>query len=280
MIAYFDTNVFDHLEQRSNGVTEEDWVRLGRAVKLDYLRVVISFLVIEETLLFIPRDPERAESRVKLMLELGDKRLFVLGQEVIMNNDIRAYAHGTSSSSPFISMEPWTEFNIRKFAKPAGDYMSELQDLIEEVRCDKMTFKEFLDKGKARVKPMADTIGVKQYPFEHYWANNSEWLAESLADRAGVLSEVKQRGLDGFLKVKSVAVAVGTNLSLIYSHHIENRAPKLGDSRDIIHSIVASTADLFITNDGPLETILTRIPAGDFKVMSLRAFLDSLPKWV
>jgi hypothetical protein len=35
MIAYFDTNVFDHIEQRSNGVTEEDLVRLGRAVKLD-----------------------------------------------------------------------------------------------------------------------------------------------------------------------------------------------------------------------------------------------------
>lgn len=280
MIAYFDTNVFDHIEQRSNGVTEEDLFRLGRAVKLDYLRVVISFLVIEETLLFIPRDSKAAEARVKLMLELGDKRLFALGQEVIVNNDIRAYAHGTPSSSPFISMEPWTEFNIRNFAKPSGDYMSELQDLIEEVRCDKMTFKEFLDNGKAGVKPMADTIGVKQYPFEHYWANNSGWMAESLADRAGVLPEIKRRGLDGLLKVKSVAVAVGTNLSLIYSHHIEDRAPKNGDSRDILHSIVASTADVFITNDRPLETVLTRIPAGDFKVMSLRAFLDSLPKWV
>ena len=280
MIVYFDTNVFDHLEQRSNGVIEEDWFRLGRAVKLDYLRVVISFLAIEETLLVIPRNPERAEARMKLMLELGDKRLFVLGQEVIVNNDIRAYAHGTPSSSPFIPMEPWTEFNIRNFAKPVGDYMSELQDLIEEVRSDKMTFKKFLDKGKARVRPMADVIGVKRYPFEHYWANNSGWLAESLADRAGMLPEVKQRGLDGLLKVKSVAVAVGANLSLVYSHHLEGRAPKLGDSRDILHSIVASTADVFITNDGPLETILTRIPAGDFKVMSLRAFLGSLPKWI
>lgn len=280
MIVYFDTNVFDHLEQRSNGVTEEDFFRLGRAVKLNYIRVVISFLAIEETLLFIPRDPRRVESRVKLMLALGDNRLFSLGQEVIANNDIRTYAHGTPASSPFISMEPWIEFNIRNFAKPVGDYWAELQDLVEEVRRDKKAFQEFLDEGKAKVKPLADAIGAARYRFEQYWINNSGWLAEGLADRAGVLSEVKQRGVDGLLKVKSIAVAVGANLSLMYSHHLEGRAPKPGDSRDILHAIVASTADVFITNDGPLQTILSRVPADDFKVMSLRVFLDSLPKWI
>lgn len=86
--------------------------------------------------------------------------------------------------------------------------------------------------------------------------------------------------MDGLLKVKSVAVAVGANLSLIYSHHLENRAPKPGDSRDMLHAIVASTVDVFVTDDGPLETILTRIPVDSFKVMNLRALLESLPPWI
>lgn len=194
MIAYFDTNVFDHLEQCSNGVTEEDRFRLGRAVKLDYLRVVISFLTIEETLLFIPREPERAKARVKLMLELGDKQLFAQGQEIIMNNGIRAYAHGVLASSPFISFEPWMESNVLSLTEDASDYRSELHDLVKEVRQGKLAFQDFLDIGKRKVKPLADQIGVSRYPFERYWANNSGWLAKGLADRAGVLSEVKQRG--------------------------------------------------------------------------------------
>lgn len=280
MLAYFDTNVFDHLQQRSNGVTEEDLFRLGRAVKLNHLRVVISFLAIEETLLLIPHNPKRADARMKLILELGDKRLFALGQEIIVNNDIQAYAHGTPSLSAFTLMNPQTELNIRNLAKPAGNYLTELQDLIEEVRRDKIAFLDFLDEGKAKVKPIADQIGVKRYRFELYWANNSGWLAEGLADRAGVLSKVKQRGMDGLLKVKSVAMAVGANLSLIYSHHLENRAPKPGDSRDILHAIVASTADVFVTDDESLEKTLARIPVAGFKVMSPRTFLKTMPTWI
>ncbi len=280
MIVYLDTNVFDHLERRSSGVTEEDLFRFGRAVKLDHLRVVISFLAIEETLLFIPSNPQRADARVKLMLDLGDKRLFALGQEEIMNHDIQAYAHGTSVLSPFMMMDPRTEFHIRNYSKPAGGYLTDLQDLIEDVRRDKMAFQSFLEKGKKKLKPMADAIGVKQYPFESYLVNNSWWLAESLAERAGVLPEAKQRGIDGLLKVKSIGVAVGAGLSLIYSHDFEGRAPKPGDSRDLLHAVVASTAEVFVTNDESLETILTRIPVDGFKVMSLRTFMKSLPAWI
>ena len=280
MIAYFDTNVFDHLERRSNGVTEEDLVRLGRAVKHECLRVVLSFLTIEETLFIVKSQPKRADARVKLILELGDKHLFALGQELIMNRDIRAYAHGTPSVTPFTVFEPYVELNIRNLAKPTGSDIADLDALVEEVRRDKMAFQTFLDEGKAKVKPVADTIGAKRYPFGHYWVNNSGWLAKSLADRAGVLLEVNRRGVDGLLKVKSVALAVGANLSLLYSHHFDNRAPDSGDSRDILHAIVASMADVFVTNDEDLEEVLARIPVDDFKVMSLRAFMESLPRWI
>jgi hypothetical protein len=173
------------------------------------------------------------------------------------------------------------DLNIRNLANPAGSYSGELDGLIKELRQEKTAFQQFLNDGKSKVKPITDQIGgSKRYSFERYWANNSGWLAEGLADRAGVLREVKQQGVDGLLKVKGAAVAVGANLSFIYSHHIENRAPKPGDSLDILHSIVASTADVFVTNDEPLERILVRIQVDGFKVMNLRAFLESLPSWI
>lgn len=280
VVACFDTNVFDHLEQRSNGVTEWDLYRLRRAVKHGCVRLVLSFLNIEETLFLVRSQPKRADARVKLILELGDKGLFAVGQEVIMNNDICAYARGTPRIAPFISMDPWTELNIRNLIQPTGSYLEELHDLVEENRQDKIRFQNFLDEGKAKMKPMADSIGAKRYPFERYWNNNSGWLVEGLADHAGVLSAVKQRGVAGLLKIKSVALAVGANLSLLYSHQFGNRAPESGDSRDMLHAIVASIADVFVTNDKALGAVLSHIPVDSFKVMNLAAFLESLPKWV
>jgi hypothetical protein len=279
MIAYFDTNIFDHLEQR-NGVTEWDLYRIGRAIKLGYLRIVLSFLNIEETLFIVQSQPERADARVRLILELCDKHLVAIGQEEIMNNDIRAYAHGTPRVSPFMPLDPWIEFNVRSIAKPSGNVVQELEGILLDTRQAKNAFLDFLIKGRAQVIPAADSIGAKGYPFENYWTNNAGWLAEGLAKRARAQAKVSQRGVDGLLKVKSVALAVGANLSLIYSHHFENRTPAPGDSRDILHAVVASTAEAFVTNDGRLETALARIPIDGFRVMSLQAFLKGLPAWI
>src|SRR5262249_51995540 len=148
------------------------------AVKHGCVRVVISALPIEETLLLIPKDPKGANARVKLMLELGNNGLFALGQEVIVNNDIKAYAYGTSSTPPFIPFEPRTELYIRNVAHPAGNYQTELRELIEEVHRNKTKFHSFLKTAKKKVKPVADKIRLKQYSFDNYWRNNSPWLAE------------------------------------------------------------------------------------------------------
>ncbi|WHZ17713.1 MAG: hypothetical protein OJF52_004566 [Nitrospira sp.] len=279
MIVYFDTNVFDHLEQ-CNGVTTWDLFRIQRAIKHGCMRLVLSYLNIEETLFIVSSQPKRADARIRLILELADKRLFVLGQEMIMNNDIRAYAGATQAPSPFMAMPPWVEVEIRNLAKAVGHYSQKLESLIDETRQDKKVFQEFLIEGRAKLKPMADSIGGKQYPFANYWVSNSGWLVEGLARRVRVLGKVKKRGVDGLLKVKSVALAVGANLSLLYSHHMENCTPASGDSRDILHAVLASTADVFVTNDKRLEAVLARVPVDGFRVMSLRKFLSILPQWV
>lgn len=279
MIVYFDTNVFDHLEQ-SIDVTTFDLFRIKRALRHGCVRLVLSYLNIEETLFIVHSQPKRAEARVRLVLELADKHLVARGHQETINNDIRAYAEGVPLRSPFESLTPWMESAILGFVVPVGSDIHELSNVVDETRHIKKEFQDFLVKGRTKLKPMADSIGARQYPFEDYWRNNSGWLAEGLAKRARALVKVKRRGVDGLLKVKSVALAVGANLSLLYSHHLENRTPASGDSRDVLHAIAASSADVFVTNDRRLATILSRIPVDGFRVMSLSEFLNWLPKWV
>jgi len=87
MIVYFDTNVFDHLEQL-NGVTAWELFRIRRAVQHGCMRVVVSYLNIEETLFIVPSQPVRAEARVKLIFELADKNLVVRGHQNNLNYSI------------------------------------------------------------------------------------------------------------------------------------------------------------------------------------------------
>jgi hypothetical protein len=280
MIVYFDTNVFDHLEQR-NGVTDWDLFRIKRAVHHGCIRVVVSYLNIEETLFIVPSQPVRAEARVKLIFELADKSLVVRDHQDALNNDIRSYASGLPLQSPFESLTPWMESELWSFAAPIlGRDLRKLKLVIEKTRRIKKEHQDFMTKAKKNMKLLVLSMVEGRYPFESYWNNNSLWLAEGLAKRARALGRVKRRGISGLLKVKSVALAVGVNLSLIYSHHFEGRSPASGDSRDVLHAIAASSADIFLTNDRNLATVLGRIPVEGFQVMNLKGFLDSLPQWV
>jgi hypothetical protein len=280
MIVYFDTNVFDHLEQL-NGVTAWEAYRLKRAVRHGCIHVVITYLNIEETLFIVPSQPKRAEARVKLIFELGDRNLVVRGHQDTLNNDFLSYAEGQPLHSPFESLTPWMESELWSFAAPiVRSDLRKLARVIHKTRRIKKEHQDFMAQARKRMKLLVPFMVEGRYPFNDYWKNNSVWLAEGLAKRRKVLGKVMRRGLPGLLKLKSIALAVGMNLSLIYSHHFEGRNPLSGDSRDILHAIAASSADIFVTNDRGLEAVLARIPPDGFQVMNLQAFLNRLPAWV
>ena len=275
MIVYFDTNVFDHIEQR-NGVTDWECHILERAVKDGKIAVVLSFLNLEETLFLINTQPQKAKARINLILELASFRLFIKSQEIVIGDEIRSYALGTPYVSPFSDFEPSMEFVIRNALDPSEK--DEIQEVLDEVRQDKEKFKIMLDDGKKILQPHAKKIGASAYKFERYWESNSGWLAESLAEAAGVLDECKRRGIDGLLKVRSARLAVGANLSLMYSHHFENVAPNDGDSRDILHAVLASSAGIFVTHDKPFARALRRIPMDGFQVTDVHALVTALDR--
>ena len=280
MIVYFDTNIFDHLEQL-NGVNEWDLFRVRRAVRHECIRVVLSYLNIEETLFIVPSQPKRAEARVKLIFELGDKHLVVRETKSILNDEIRAYSRGLPIVSPFESLTCWMESELWSLAAPVGTRKKkDLDRLLKTTHRIKMEYQSFMNWARGETEIMSRTLVGGRYPFQAFLKDNSAWLAEGLAKRAKALLKVRRQGIQGLLELKSVALAVGANFSLIYSHQFEGRTPASGDSRDVLHSVAASSADVFVTNDRKLATILSRIPVQGFRVMNLTDFLNSLPQWV
>jgi predicted nucleic acid-binding protein len=283
VIVYFDTNVFAHIEQRKD-VSEWDVYVLQRAVKDGKIAIVLSYVNIEETLFIVKSQPERAKAEVYLMLDLADFRLFIKSQEIVIGDDIRSYALGTPSVSPFCGLDPHTEMAIRNAVNPSDSTSNEVEKIVEEVRLDKLKFKAFLEDGKQNLLPYTQQIGADGYPFARYWEHNSGSWAESLAERIGVLDDCRKHGIEGLLKIKSVRLTVGANLSLIYSQHFENVKPKPGDSRDILHAVLASSAEVFVTHDDDFAKALRRVQVEGFRVTDLRSLVKALdrpgaPQW-
>lgn len=280
-IVYFDTNVFDHIERRYD-ISDWDVYILERAIKDEKIAIVLSFLNLEEILFLVQKQPERASARINLILRLANLRLFIKSQEIVIGDEIHSYAFGTPAISPFCNFEPYMELVIRNASDPSR--VDEVKELLDEVRRAKDKFKRFLEDGKKILLPHAKKIGAKSYKFDKYWEFNSVWLAESLVEKAGVLKKCRERGIDGLLKLKCVRLAVGANLSLMYSHHFENIKPQSGDSRDILHAVLGSSADVFVTHDNALAKVLRRVPIEGFRVDDIHYLVNALdrrgpPQW-
>ncbi len=160
MIAYFDTNIFDRLEQR-RGVTDWDVYRLQRAVKHKQLAVILSFLNLEETLFVVESHPKKARARVNLILEICSRKLFARGQDEIMNDEVRSYAFGTPAVSPFVVFEPFMELAIKELMQPTAKASVDLCDIIGETRTAKERFQSCLEACRTEVLPQLTRLAEK-----------------------------------------------------------------------------------------------------------------------
>ncbi len=283
--AYFDRNVFQDLYERRNGVASRDVERLRSSIRHDGVGIAVSMTVLEETLArwAIQRRSALAEFRFVLEVAgLSPARARVVKEAGdLLGDEIRAYASGAPAPKPYVLND------FTHLVEPSmGDYRY-LDEFVAEVRAQKEALQRFME-AQRRELAAADAAGRVIEPsrieflpgqrrgFDVYWAEQAEALASGLAERAGVLREVQARGIDGLLNLRPVRMAVGVNLILVYTQLAENRAPQIGDSRDVHHAICASVAEVFVTNDTTLAPRLRRIPALPLEVIDLRTLFGRL----
>jgi hypothetical protein len=114
--------------------------------------------------------------------------------------------------------------------------------------------------------------------FEEYWEAGAIGFAEDLIPPDS-LEGCRARGFNGLLEIRTVRLAVGALISLIYSQIVgeglqsgpeqrEPRTPQRGDAYDLWHAILASSADAIVTYDERFVASLRRVPIDSFQVFS------------
>ena len=273
--VYFDTNVFDHLHKRL-GFSDGDLSALKASKAEGHVSFLLSVPLIEEIFCAIKADPVLTIRELFLIFELGDWTKVLKPSDLLVSEAIAAYANGTPRSSPFLAADHPVVNGLRILANPTQRDIDELVPMIEESRAHREEFREGMRTAREQVLKVAKKLRGQKPSFMDCWTRLAEPFAEGYAGRAGQLDACKARSIAGLLELRSLRMAVGVNLSLIYAETFEGRAPEMGDSRDQQHAVLASTADVFVTQDGKLANLLSRIPIMGLEITDLRSFLDSL----
>lgn len=282
--AYLDRNVWQDLYDRVPGIAASTVERLRSAVRHGEIDVAVSVVCLEETYARHTSEPSRAIAEMRFILETAgtkDPRRTRLIKEPgqYMDDEIRAYAAGSPEPDPFMihDMSPLLYFRttdhrlVEEFAKETRHRKQEFYDFMNRQR---RTLAHKSESRSGGIRLAADA----RRSFDEYFEANTVEFARGLAERAAAISAVEVRGVHGLLDLRSVRMAVGSNLSLTYSQIFENRAPRQGDWGDLFHAIAAAVADVFVTKDGRLAACLRRIPALPVEVIDLQTLFIRLER--
>jgi len=270
--VYFDTSTYDHLyKYKRHGISESDFTTLVSAAKTRKISVLPSITNVEETLGMLASRPDFAIAELRFILDLADRKKLLKPPHLLLSDDIKSYARSGLASEPFLQ-DPVIESCLHMLQTPTQKDKNEVSRVMEATQKSKETFKADMEEIRQKIQPEAKKLEGQCSDFDDCWERLADKVAEDFAERVGVLDACRKRGIEGLLELRSMRLAVGVNLSLMYAMIFEKRTSHLGDSRDIHHAILASAADEFVTQDTGLRRLLSRIRIENFRVKSLNDF--------
>ncbi len=278
MIAYLDTNVFDHL-YRKIGCTSADIAELRKAIYGRGLSMPIGIHVLEELLLNRRASPQELVARVKLTLSLASIRRMVKPCDQLIADDIRSYAATGAPDRPLVGAQiqnALTQGIAELIESDGEEFSEEMLAALEETRQRKERFLQAMKISQQRGTALIEKL-PSRISFEDYFQLTAVPRAEKFAQRIGVLEACRERGIDGLLKIRSVRAAIGIAQSFIYGLTFNGWAPSRSDSIDLLHvPSAAATAEIFVTNDRRLREAVERVALDGLRVLSLGEFLAAV----
>jgi hypothetical protein len=274
MIAYLDTNLFDHLYKKI-GCTAADIADLRKAVYGRGLSIPLGIHVLEELLLNQRASPQELVARVKLTLSIASIRRMVKPCDQLIADDIRSYAAAGEADRPLVNVQIQNAITqgIAELIESDGEEFSEeIADALQDTKRRKERFVNGMNVALHEIASLTGPTSADM-DFTEYFERSASGAAELLANRVGVLHACRDRGIAGLLDIRSVRALVGSALSFIYGQTLAGALPS-ADPIDFVHlPSAAATAEVFVTNDSHLRETVERIPFENLRLMSLAEFL-------
>jgi hypothetical protein len=278
MIAYLDTNAFDHLYKKV-GCTSGDIANLRRAIYGRQLSFPLSIHTLEELVLAHGLRPASRVARIKFTLSLANFRRLVKPCAQLLADDIRAYAARGEAERPYLGADVQNIMSagMAELIETDGeDLDEEMVSALQETRRHKDRFLAGMTEAQEGIEPISEAP-ASEMSFEQYFAKTAPMFAERLAHSLGVAEACGRRGIDGLLTLKSVRISVGAALFLTYERAFEGESVQIGDAADVQHAVsAAAVSETFVSDDARIRKLLSRVPLDSFEATDLPGFLQKL----
>ncbi|HKV54674.1 MAG TPA: hypothetical protein VJN94_08510 [Candidatus Binataceae bacterium] len=276
MIAYLDTNVFDHI-YRKIGCTGADIANLRRAIYGRDLSIRLSIHTLEEILLERRASPQAFAAQIKLTLSLANSRALIKPCDQLLIDDLRAYAARGEADRPFLrgEMQNAVASGIAALIESDGEELEdEFVEVLKETARQRQEFAATFERAREAIASSASPA-VDTGNFEQDFAERAAGAADRLIERAGVRDQCLQRGLDGLFRIKSVRMSLGAAIALNHEQNSGGLPP--ANSAALHHAVsAAAVAPTFVTDDADTHQLLARVPVDGFDIVSLPDFLKRL----
>jgi hypothetical protein len=207
IVAYFDTNVFHEIVNRDS---HDAWLqrRLQGCRDRGELVLPASLVVTNEIVDGIGSGDERKARRsiqqLDVQRQVADWETLIRPMDELATNEIRAFARGEASPSPFFENAVRKLFLSRMAAafrdmdrKSTQQLAAEFSDIVGDNRKDKSSFTERMNEHRDEaMQLLSEHSGEIPPPFRELFDARAAAFAEGLADRAGVLDECKAAGIE------------------------------------------------------------------------------------
>lgn len=279
MNAYLDTNIFDHIYKKV-GCTGADIANLRKAIYGRNLSIPLGIHHLEEILLARKAPPHSLTAQIRLVLSIASLRSLIKPCEQLIADDIRAYAARGEADSPFIhgAMQNAVSDGIAELIESDGEEIAgDFVAALEESRRQKERFFAGLRRVGEIAAAAEPRAGVTESSFDEYWRAHAPRIAMALAERAGVLQECERRGIDGLLGLRTVRAAAGVALAMAFGqgHGAASGGP--GGASEIHHVVAgAARAEIFVSEDAGVRSLIERIPLEGFSAIGMAGFLANV----
>lgn len=271
MIAYFDTQTFDHIYGKV-GCTGSDVANLRKAIYGRQLSIRLSVHTLEEILLGRRASPQALTAQIKLTLSLASSRTLVKPCVQLLLDEIRGYAADSGTARPFLPGDTQNIISegIAALIESDGEEMEEdFIVVLQQVRHERQRFVSMLEQAR-RTADIVAKSSAAYADFEEYLTDAAVPLLETWAEEAGVQSACRERGLEGLLKLKTVLVSLGAQFAAGLA---KAGAAPLG--LNFLHHAVtaAAVAGVYVSANAANRDLLARVLVTGVDVATLPEFL-------
>ena len=272
-MVYFDSNVYDHIS-KGYGVDLPEYELLCDGVRTGALDLYLSLVNIEETASAVIADESVGLRIARVMRDLSPATVAFKWHGRLLEEAIRAYANKGPSPSP---LEYDLDIPRTLDALIGAERVSDVAKVIaEEARSRKGNFKVGLKRDLPSNRSLLRKSGKRPPSIQRYVdVLGAEFIEDSLR-RLKVLTKCKKRGMAGLLQLRVIRVHSSAQLGLLHGQFFGKREPQTGDSRDMQHTVIAGAADVFVTNDTRLHTLLNKFAIDNWEVIDLQHLIDRL----